>query len=260
MIIYPQLDPIALDLGLVKVHWYGIMYGLSFLFGYLFALSRISKGSFPLSRQQLVDFVGWVAIGVILGGRMGYMFFYQLFTFLDNPLSVFFIWQGGMSFHGGLIGVISATWWFAKKQNIHPLILGDSLAPLIPIGLFFGRLGNFIGGELWGRPTDLPWGMVFQHVDTFAMILEGLVLFGVLFWYSSSIRVAGQVTGLFLVGYGVFRFLIEFFREPDRHLGFLLFDWMTMGHLLTLPMIVGGSVLFFFVLVQKKGENNEGLS
>ena len=134
--------------------------------------------------------------------------------------------------------------------------------------MFFGRLGNFIGGELWGRPTDLPWGMVFQHVDTFArhpsqiyeMILEGLVLFGVLFWYSSSIRVAGQVTGLFLVGYGVFRFLIEFFREPDRHLGFLLFDWMTMGHLLTLPMIVGGSVLFFFVLVQKKGENNEGLS
>jgi len=180
-----MIDPVALDLGFIQIHWYGLMYVFGFLGGYGFAIYRIDRGLFPINREQMSDFLSWIALGVIIGGRAGYMVFYQPDRLLDNPLSLFYVWEGGMAFHGGLVGVIVLTWIFARKHQIAPLALGDALAPLIPIGLGFGRLGNFIGGELWGRPTDLPWAMVFSKADELArhpsqlyqFALEGILLF-----------------------------------------------------------------------------------
>ncbi len=245
---YPIVNPIAIDFGIIKIHWYGLMYLFSFLIGYALAHRRIHQKRFPLSKEKLADFLGWIALGVIFGGRIGYMLFYQPGALIENPLSIFFIWKGGMAFHGGLIGVTLFTWYFAKKNSINPLALGDALAPLIPIGLGLGRLGNFIGGELWGRPTDLPWGIVFpsggevaRHPSQlYECALEGLVLFCLMWWFSAKPRKPGQVIGLFLLGYGVFRFLVEFVREPDAHLGFIWLDWMTMGQVLTFPMVLIG--------------------
>ena len=248
-----MINPVALDLGFIQIHWYGLMYVFGFLGGYALAIFRIDRGLFPINREQMSDFLSWIALGVIIGGRAGYMVFYQLDRLLDNPLSLFYVWEGGMAFHGGLVGVIAFTWIFALKHQIAPLALGDALAPLIPIGLGFGRLGNFIGGELWGRPTDLPWAMVFSKADELArhpsqlyqFALEGVILFVVLWLFSSKPRRRGQVTGLFLLGYGVFRFMVEFVREPDSHLGFIALNWMTMGQLLTVPMIAIGVWLLF---------------
>ena len=247
------INPVAFDLGFIQIHWYGLMYVFGFLIGYWLAVYRIDRASFPISREQMSDFLSWIALGVIAGGRAGYMIFYQPDRLLDEPLSLLYVWEGGMAFHGGLIGVIALTWIFARKHKVAPLALGDALAPLIPIGLGLGRLGNFIGGELWGRPTDLPWAMIFPKVDELArhpsqlyqFVLEGLVLFVILWLFSSKPRRRGQVTGLFLLGYGVFRFMVEFVREPDSHLGFIAQNWMTMGQLLTLPMIVIGIWLLF---------------
>ena len=247
------INPVALDLGFIQIHWYGLMYIFGFLGGYGLAIYRIDRGFFPINRAQMSDFLSWIALGVIVGGRVGYMVFYQLDRLLDNPLSLFYIWEGGMAFHGGLVGVIALTWIFAQKHKVAPLALGDALASLIPIGLGLGRLGNFIGGELWGRPTDLPWAMVFSKADGLArhpsqlyqFALEGVLLFVVLWLFSSKPRRRGQVTGVFLLGYGVFRFMVEFVREPDSHLGFIALTWMTMGQLLTVPMIVIGVWLLF---------------
>ena len=249
---YPLIDPVALDLGFIQIHWYGLMYVFGFLAGYGLSLRRINQGRFPLTQEQMSDFLGWIAIGVILGGRVGYMLFYQTEQLVADPLSLFYIWEGGMAFHGGLLGVIGITWWFARKHQIRPLVLGDALAPLIPIGLGLGRLGNFIGGELWGRVSDVPWAIVFPAAgpdprhpsQLYQMALEGFVLFCILWWFSSTDRKPGQVTGLFLIGYGVFRFAVEFVREPDAHLGFIWLNWTTMGQLLTLPMIAIGVWLF----------------
>lgn len=248
---YPLIDPVAFDLGMIKIHWYGLMYLFGFLVGYALAVWRIQQGYFVLTKEQMADFLGWVALGVIFGGRAGYMLFYQLRHLIDEPLSLLFVWEGGMSFHGGLLGVIAVTYWFAIKNQIKPLDLGDDLAPLVPIGLGFGRVGNLIGGELWGRPTDLPWGVVFpsggqvpRHPSQlYECMLEGVLLFIILWWFSSSPRRRGQVTGLFLCGYGVFRFLVEFVREPDVHIGFIWLNWLTMGQLLTVPMILIGLCL-----------------
>lgn len=249
---YPLIDPVALDLGFIQIHWYGLMYVFGFLAGYSLSLRRIHQGRFPLTQEQMSDFLGWIAIGVILGGRAGYMLFYQTAQLIADPLSLFYVWEGGMAFHGGLLGVIGVTWWFARKHQIQPLALGDALAPLIPIGLGLGRLGNFIGGELWGRVSDVPWAMVFPGAgpdprhpsQLYQMALEGFLLFLILWWFSSKDRKPGQVTGLFLIGYGVFRFAVEFVREPDAHLGFIWLNWMTMGQLLTGPMIAIGIWLF----------------
>lgn len=260
---YPNIDPVALDLGVLKIHWYGLMYVFGFLGGYWLAKRRIAANRFPMTVEALSDFIGWIAIGVIVGGRLGYVLFYQLDRTLSEPLSVFAIWEGGMSFHGGLLGVIVLTWWFAKKHQIAPLTLGDALAPLIPIGLGLGRLGNFIGSELWGRTTSLPWGMVFPNggplprhpSQLYECALEGVVLFILLNLYARKPRFPGQVTGLFLVGYGVFRFAVEFVREPDAHLGFVWLNWMTMGQLLTVPMILIG-----LWLLGRKGSAHASLS
>ena len=261
---YPIIDPVALDLGFIQIHWYGLMYLFGFLGGYALALYRIDRGIFPIDREKMSDFLSWIALGVILGGRMGYMLFYQPARLIEDPLSLFYIWEGGMAFHGGLMGVIALTWIFARKHQVAPLALGDALVPLIPIGLGLGRLGNFIGGELWGRPTDLPWGMVFLKADAlvrhpsqlYQFALEGVLLFALLWWFSSTPRRRGQVTGLFLVGYGAARFAVEFVREPDAHLGFIWANWMTMGQLLTLPMIAIG----LWLLMLRKGSLDARLS
>lgn len=245
---YPLIDPVALDLGFLKIHWYGLMYVFGFLGGYALTLRRIGLGQFPLTKEQMSDFLGWIALGVILGGRVGYMVFYQPDRLLADPLSLLYVWEGGMAFHGGLLGVVALTWLYARKVGVQPLALGDALAPVIPIGLGLGRIGNFIGGELWGRPSDVPWAMVFPGAgpeprhpsQLYQFFLEGVVLFAVLWWFSSGSRRRGQVTGLFLVGYGFARFSVEFVREPDAHLGFIWMNWLTMGQLLTLPMIAVG--------------------
>lgn len=245
---YPLINPVALDLGFLQIHWYGLMYVFGFLGGYALTLLRIRQGRFPLTKEQMSDFLGWIALGVILGGRVGYMIFYQPGRLLEDPLSLIYVWEGGMAFHGGLLGVVILTWLYARKVGIRPLELGDALAPMIPIGLGLGRVGNFIGGELWGRTTDVPWAIVFPGAgpeprhpsQLYQFLLEGVLLFIVLWWFSSGSRRRGQVTGLFLVGYGVCRFVVEFVREPDAHLGFIWMNWMTMGQLLTVPMILVG--------------------
>lgn len=261
---YPLIDPVALDLGIIQIHWYGLMYVFGFLGGYWLASRRIARGRFPLTRDQLSDFIGWVALGVIVGGRVGYMVFYQPAKLVENPLSLVYVWEGGMAFHGGLLGVIALTWWFARRHRIAPLALGDALAPLVPIGLGLGRLGNFIGGELWGRVSDVPWAMVFPGAGPLArhpsqlyqFALEGVALFVILWWFSSRPRRPGQVTGLFLALYGLFRFVVEFVREPDAHLGFIWLNWMTMGQLLTLPMVVIG----LWLLLRVRGTGHARLS
>jgi phosphatidylglycerol:prolipoprotein diacylglycerol transferase len=204
-----------------------------------------------VTRAQLDDMVFYTLLGVILGGRLGYVLFYKPLYYLSHPLEVFYIWQGGMSFHGGLLGVMTAMWLIARKHQIDYLRLMDFFAPLVPPGLAAGRLGNFINGELPGRVTDLPWGMLFRGAgdaprhpsQLYQFALEGVALFVLLWWFSSKPRPRGQVSGLFLIGYGVFRFLVEFAREPDSFLGFLALG-MTMGQWLCVPMIAAGVALF----------------
>ena len=202
--------------------------------------------------EEISDLLFYVALGVILGGRIGYTLAYHFSTFIDAPLVIFRIRQGGMSYHGGMVGVFVAMWLYGRHTGRTFFGVTDYLAPLVPIGLGAGRLGNFINAELWGRPTDLPWGMVFPLVDNlprhpsmlYELFLEGVVLFVILWIYSSKPRPTMAVSGLYLLCYGVFRFWVEFVRVPDEHIGFLAFDWLTMGHLLSLPMIIIG-VLFF---------------
>lgn len=250
---YPEIDPIAISIGPLSVHWYGIMYLLAFLTAWGLGMARARRAGSPLKPEQVEDLIMYGAFGVILGGRCGYVLFYHFDNFLLDPLWLFRIWEGGMSFHGGLLGVIAAVFLYARKLNITLLTLGDFVAPLVPLGLGFGRLGNFIGQELWGRQTDGPWGMVFpkdpeqllRHPSQlYQAALEGLVLFLILFWFSHKPRPRGAVSGLFLIGYGSFRFLVEFARQPDDHLkNELVFGWMSRGQLLSLPMVVGGVCL-----------------
>ena len=257
MLSYPQIDPIALQLGPLAVHWYGIAYLVSFLGAWRLASWKAGQSWSPVKPDQVEDLIFYGAIGVILGGRLGYVFFYQFSRFLAEPLWLFKVWEGGMSFHGGLLGVIVAMAIFARRNNLTLLQVGDFIAPLAPIGLFFGRLGNFVGQELWGRATDGWYGMVFpadplqlaRHPSQlYEACLEGLVLFAVLLWLSSKPRAPGMLAGTFLILYGGFRFLVEFVREPDSHLRDLAFDWMTRGQLLSLPMILAGAAFIIFAL------------
>lgn len=254
MLVYPQIDPVALHLGPLKVHWYGLMYLFGFAAGYALALWRARRSDGRWTDEMVSDMVFYVAMGVILGGRLGYVFFYGFSRFLDDPLWALRVWEGGMSFHGGLLGVLVAMAIFARQYQKNWLDIMDFVAPLVPPGIFFGRIGNFIGGELWGRPVDnpdYPLAMIFPHVDLlprhpsqlYEAALEGLVLFVLLWWFSSKPRPRMAVSALFLIGYGVARFVVEFFRMPDADKGFILFDWMTMGQILTTPMILGGLVL-----------------
>jgi phosphatidylglycerol:prolipoprotein diacylglycerol transferase len=251
MLTYPDIDPVALNLGPLKIHWYGIMYLVGFAAAWWLGHMRAKLTHSPFKPEQIADLIFYGALGAVLGGRLGYILFYDLANYLDHPLNVFKVWEGGMAFHGGLIGVLVAMWLYSRKLKVGFFVVTDFLAPLVPIGLGAGRLGNFINGELWGKVTDVPWGMVFPHAGNlprhpsqlYQATLEGLVLFLILWFYSSKPRPTLAVSGLFLVCYGLFRFLVEFARLPDAHIGYLAFGWLTMGQVLSLPMIIAGVVL-----------------
>ncbi|MFI9652680.1 prolipoprotein diacylglyceryl transferase [Guyparkeria halopsychrophila] len=251
---YPAIDPVALQLGPLAIHWYGLMYLFGFAGAWALARWRVRSPDWPLRAMQVDDLLFYGALGAILGGRIGYMLFYQPGQLLDSPLSLFAIWDGGMSFHGGLLGVLATMAFYARRQGLAFFTVTDFIAPFVPIGLFFGRIGNFINAELWGGPTDLPWGMVFpgggpapRHPSMlYEAALEGLVLFILLWVFSMKPRPRMAVSGLFLAGYGTFRFAVEFVREPDAHIGYLAGDWLTMGHLLSAPMILAGIGLLFW--------------
>jgi phosphatidylglycerol:prolipoprotein diacylglycerol transferase len=253
VLVHPNFDPVAIHLGPLAVRWYGLMYLAAF--GFLWGLGRlrIARGLAPIAREQFDDLIFYGVLGTILGGRLGYVLFYKPAYYLEHPLQVFAIWQGGMSFHGGFLGVLAAAAYFAWRRGVDWWRLMDFVAPCVPPGLAAGRLGNFINGELWGRPTDLPWGMVFQHAGAtprhpsqlYQFALEGVTLFVLLWWYSSKPRARGAVSAIFLMGYGAFRFIAEFAREPDDFLGLLALG-LSMGQWLSLPMIVGGIGLYIW--------------
>ncbi len=253
MIAFPQIDPVLIEVGPLAVRWYGVMYSLSFLLGWPLLKRRAKKLQPDLSDDTLGDLLVWVLMGVVLGGRMGYVLFYQPGFYLSDPLAIVRVWEGGMSFHGGLLGVGVAGCLFAHRKKIRCALLVDLLVPIVPLGLFLGRIGNFINGELWGRTTDVPWGMVFPHAgylprhpsQLYEAFLEGVVLLALLWWLGRKKRPPGYLLGVFIFGYGLSRFLVEFFREPDAHMGFLSLG-MTMGQWLSLPMVLVGGVLFFF--------------
>jgi phosphatidylglycerol:prolipoprotein diacylglycerol transferase len=255
MLTHPGFDPIAVQLGPLAIRWYGLMYLLAFLAFYLLGRWRIRHSHYGsrtgLTPADVEDLLFFGVVGVVLGGRLGYVLFYKPGYYLQHPLEALAVWQGGMSFHGGLVGVLVACALFARRHRMRWLVLMDFVAPLVPLGLAAGRLGNFINGELWGRASTVPWAMVFPQSGTdvarhpsqlYQFAGEGLLLFVVLWLYSSRPRAVGRVSGLFLVGYGVLRFLAEFAREPDAFLG-LLTAGMTMGQLLCIPMVVYGAYL-----------------
>ena len=253
MLVFPNFDPVAFSLGPLKVHWYGLMYLLGFIVAWLLARWRVRHYRLNWTDEQIGDLIFFAAVGVILGGRLGYMLFYGTEQWLANPLAFFKLWEGGMSFHGGLLGVAVALALFARKVNKPFLEIADFVAPLVPLGLAFGRMGNFINGELWGRVTDVPWAMVFPNSDgqprhpsqLYELGLEGIVLFILVWWYASKVRKPGRVSGIFLIGYAISRLVVEGFRQPDPQLGYLAFHWLTMGQLLSLPMVLAGIWLYF---------------
>ncbi len=255
MLKHPQIDPVAISLGPLKIHWYGLTYLVGFAAGWWLGKVRARKSWTPVNEEQVGDLLFYIALGVILGGRFGYVVIYNFDQFLADPLWLLRVWEGGMAFHGGLLGVMLAMWWYGRKIGSGFFRIADFVAPLVPLGLGAGRIGNFINGELWGKPTDVPWGMVFpQAPDALArhpsqlyqFALEGVVLFVVLWIYSSRPRPTMAVSGLFLILYGLFRIINEFFRQPDPQLGYLAFEWLTMGQLLSLPMVIAGIALMMF--------------
>ncbi|NNM81941.1 MAG: prolipoprotein diacylglyceryl transferase [Burkholderiales bacterium] len=246
MLIHPDFDPVALHLGPISIRWYGVMYLLAFTLFLVLGRQRI-RGRSDWTVKELDDLLFYGALGVVLGGRLGYVFFYKFSEYLHAPLHIFYVWEGGMSFHGGLLGVLTAVWYFSKKTGKSWLSVTDFVAPLVPLGLGAGRIGNFINGELWGRPTNVPWAMIFPKMDMqprhpselYEFALEGVTLFLILWFFSKKPRPMGAVSGLFLIGYGTFRFLVEFTREPDDFLGLLALG-LSMGQWLSLPMILIG--------------------
>lgn len=246
MIYIHNLSPVFLDLGLFKIHWYGIMYLMGFTASYWLCYYR--RDRLGWTKDDLSDALFYCALGVIIGGRLGYILFYDTASIINNPISIFQIWKGGMSFHGGVIGVIIAFLLLAKKKGVNPVDLSDYIMVPGPIGLGLGRLGNFINGELWGKPTDGSWGVIFPQgglqprhpSQLYEMLLEGVLLFIILWIFTMKPRPRMIASGIFLLGYGSARFIVEFVRIPDSHLGYLLFDWMTMGQILSLPMIIIG--------------------
>ena len=252
MFVHPQFDPVAIHLGPLAIRWYGLMYLIAFLLFFVLGRYRLRHSLFVgqtgMSVRDLEDLLFYGALGVVLGGRLGYVLFYKPGYYLGHPLEVFAVWQGGMAFHGGLLGVIVATLVYCRRRSLEFWRVIDFVAPLVPIGLAAGRLGNFINGELWGRQTDVAWAMVFPQAgdalgrhpsQLYQFAGEGLMLFAILWWYSGRPRSPGQVSGMFLIGYGVLRFLAEFAREPDASLGTVALG-LTMGQLLCVPMVIFG--------------------
>lgn len=246
-----SIDPVALNIGSLSIRWYGLMYVIGFLLGWYLGRRRCAR--FGWQPKDVDDLVTISMIGCVLGGRIGYILFYSLPMYLDNPMEIFRFWNGGMSFHGAAIGLALAFLYFGHTRKRAFVDIADFITPLIPQGLFFGRIGNFINGELWGKVTDLPWGVVFPYAgpyprhpsQLYEAFLEGLVMWAVLFWFSAKPRAKGQIAGVFAMGYAVCRFMVEFVRMPDEQLGYLAFNWLTMGQLLSLPLFALGLWLFF---------------
>ena len=252
--IAPVIDPVAISIGPLKIHWYGLMYLFGFGSAWLLGVYRSKKENSGWNPEQVSDLIFYAAMGAILGGRVGYILFYNFSHYLDKPWEIFYVWTGGMSFHGGLLGVIFAMWLFKRRTGHSMLAIMDFAAPLTPIGLFFGRFGNFINHELWGKVTDLPWGMVFRNAGPlprhpsmlYEMALEGVLLFLIIIIYTLKPRPTGAAAGIGFLGYGSFRFLVEFVRMPDVQLGYLAFGWLTMGQVLSFPMILFGIALIIY--------------
>ena len=270
---FVDIDPIAFSLGPIAVHWYGLMYLAGFAGAWWLGQRRRAAGRLPVTGEEFSDLAFYVMLGVVIGGRIGYMVFYNTAELVAHPLSLFRVWEGGMSFHGGLLGVLVAGLLWSRKHGLQFFDVVDFVAPLVPIGLGLGRLGNFINGELWGALTDKPWGMIFpsaleslgktrdelhamylagqlndqaRHPSMlYEFALEGVVLFAVLWFYSRKPRPRYAVSGLFALLYGLFRFAVEFVRVPDAQLGYLAFGWVTMGQILSVPLILVGLFLLW---------------
>lgn len=270
MSILQTIDPVAIQIGPLSIHWYGLTYLAGFVIAWWLGRHRIRAGRLPIDEQAYSDLIFYAMLGVLLGGRIGYLLFYGWPQVMADPMYIFRVWEGGMSFHGGLLGVLAAVAWWSRKHRLHFFDSVDFIAPLVPPGLGFGRLGNYIGGELWGHPTDAPWGVVFRHalpadladlpadalrklhetgaLDAYARhpsqlyqaFLEGVLMFAVLWWFSRKPRPRYAVSGVFALLYGVFRFIVEFVREPDAHIGYLAFGWLTMGQVLSIPLVLIG--------------------
>lgn len=252
--IYHNIDPVAVALGPISIHWYGLMYVAALGAGWWLSLYRAKRLGGSIQPKHVEDLIFYCALGIVIGGRLGYVFFYGFSTFLDDPLWLFKVWEGGMAFHGGLIGVMVALYFYARKTGISTYDWWDFVAPIFPLGLAFGRLGNFIGGELYGRAADVPWAMVFpgdpaqiaRHPSQLYQAgLEGFGLFIITMWFASKPRPRFAVAGVFGVGYGLARFFVEFFRQPDSHIGFDFFGWMSRGQMLSLPMILVGAFMLY---------------
>ncbi len=262
VLTHPQFDPVALQLGPIAIHWYGLMYLLAFALAWLVGRRLIARGVTRINRRDHEDILFYGILGVIVGGRLGYVLFYKPSYFLSHPMEIFAVWEGGMSFHGGLVGVLLMLVWIAHRRGMKFFEVSDFVAPQVPLGLAAGRLGNFINGELWGRPTDVPWSMVFPAAgdgigrhpsQLYQFALEGILLFAIVWCVARKPRPLGLVSGVFLVGYGVLRFGVEFTREPDSFLG-LLAAGLTMGQWLSLPMVVIGCVTISWSLKQPRPE------
>lgn len=262
MLSHPNFDPVALSLGPVSIHWYDLCYLAAFYGCWWIAVRRGRAEHLSFSAQAVSDLLFYVAVGVVVGGRLGYTLFYNLPGFLADPIELFRIWRGGMSFHGGLLGVIAAVWWFARVHKRTFFEVMDLTAVAVPFGLLMGRIGNFINAELWGKPSSLPWAMVFptdperlpRHPTMlYEAALEGLVMLAILWWFSSRPRPAMSISGLFLVLYAIFRSLVELLRVPDAHIGYLAGGWLTMGHVLSLPMLLTGLLLLWMAYREPSG-------
>jgi phosphatidylglycerol:prolipoprotein diacylglycerol transferase len=255
MINYPNISPIAFHLGPIAVHWYGLMYLVGFLLAWLLGCYRAKRSNGVWTTDQVSDVIVYAALGVIIGGRLGYMLFYDLPQLLSHPTFLFKVWDGGMSFHGGMLGAIIAVWLFARRHKKNVWDITDFVAPLVPLGLMAGRIGNFINGELWGRVSTVPWAMVFptggplpRHPSQlYEAALEGLLLFIILWIFSIKKRPRFAVSALFLLCYGIFRFFVEFYRVPDAQYGYLAFGWVTMGQILSVPMMVIGALSLCYI-------------
>ena len=250
MFLYPEFDPVAVHIGPLAVRWYGITYLAGFAAAWYLGKTRAARTDSPVTPLQVDDLIFYGALGVILGGRIGYMLFYGFDQIVANPLNLFRIWEGGMSFHGGLLGVLAAMWLYARKLGKGFFAVTDFIAPLVPIGLGAGRIGNFINGELWGAPTTVLWAVIVdgqaRHASQlYEACLEGLALFLILWLFSAQPRPRMAVSAVFLLGYGVFRCGMEFIRLPDAHIGYLAFGWVTMGQVLSLPLVVFGCLLLW---------------
>lgn len=266
--VFPDFDPVAVSLGPLAVRWYGLMYLVGFAAAWWLGRMRARRTRAVVSGQQVDDLLFYGALGVVIGGRLGYILFYGFDSWLNDPLRLLRVWEGGMSFHGGFIGVLVAMAWYARRQRVPFFALTDFIAPLVPLGLLAGRIGNFVNGELWGAPSDMPWAMQVRCASNatlcfdklglppgslltpalhpsqlYEAALEGALLFALLWWFSARPRPRMAVSGLFLLGYGMFRFAVEFVRLPDVQLGYLAFGWVTMGQVLSAPMIFAGLLL-----------------